>query len=438
MKAKIILAANRLPATLVKTASGKQIWHVSPGGMAAALTPVQKYLHATWIGWSGVSEANNQLPPFPRNLQGLFINNATYNRYYNAVANGALWPAFHGLTPAPFSQTDWRAYRAVNNQFAKAITATAGPDDLIWVHDFQLLLVPELLRKHGCRQKIGLFLHIPFTGQTWRQVPHITDILRSLLGADLIGVQTARDARHLTQALKQAFPAATLPRITHIPIGIDYGHFHQAASLAATQQHLTAITQQTRDKYVVLSISRLDYTKGIITQLRAIEHAVQHGMQNVIYKSIVAPSREGVGAYQKLRNEIEAEVARLATTIPGVIDYQYKNAPFAQVCAWYARADTLLVTPLVDGMNLVAKEYLAAKPQDQDGVIILSKTAGAAEQMQQALLVNPKNIADIAGNLLRAQAMPASERRQRAAAIRQNLQTQDVFWWVKQFISEIR
>lgn len=437
MGSSIILAANRLPATLVQINGVKQ-WQPSPGGMAAALTPVQKKWRAKWIGWSGLHEAPKDLPPFSEGLQGLHIKAELYDRYYNGIANGILWPAFHGLQAEPYARANWDAYKQVNNQFADAIAATAKPNDLIWVHDFHLLLLPALLRERGLKNTIGLFLHIPFVGRQHLTFPNVRELLSGLLAADICGVQTKRDARELLACLKAAFPKTSLPPIRDFPIGIDYDRYSNAHQQQDVQDIFTTIQQNTKDKHVVLSVSRLDYTKGIITQLRAVERAVKLGLKNTRYKLIVSPSREGVGAYQTLKKTIDVEVARLERELPGVVDYQYVNTPFAEICAWFMRADTALVTPLVDGMNLVAKEYLAAKPDWQNGVLVLSTQAGAAAQLDQALLVDSNDEAAIAQALLQAQTMPASERRRRAQAIRHNLQTQDVFWWAEQFLDALK
>lgn len=432
----IILAANRLPATLVDIDGSKQ-WQPSPGGMAAALTPVQKKWHAQWVGWSGLHKASRDLPPFSDGLHGLHIAHKLYEPYYNGLANSVLWPAFHGLAPEPFREQAWRAYQTVNQLFADTIAARAQPRDLIWIHDFHLLLVPALLRQRGLTNNIGLFLHIPFAGQDYLKFPHARALLKGLLGASLIGVQTDGDAARLTACLRHWFPGAALPVIKSFPIGIDYQQYRAAHEQSDVQALFGDIQTATAGRYVVLSVSRLDYTKGIITQLRAVERAVKKGLQNVCYKLIVAPSREGVDAYRTLKKDIEAEVARLEHELPGVVDYQYRNTPFAEVCAWFMRADTALVVPLIDGMNLVAKEYLAAKPGDRSGVLILSTKAGAAAQLTEALLVDPTDEAAIAQALLQAQAMPASEQRRRAQAIRRNLRDQDVFWWAEQFITTL-
>lgn len=431
----IILAANRLPATLVQVGGSKQ-WQPSPGGMAAALTPIQKKWHAHWIGWSGLHEPPDDLPPFSPGLEGLHIPAELYNHYYNGMANGVLWPAFHGLQAESLSEEAWKAYVEVNNLFADTIAAKARPGDLIWIHDFHLLLVPTLLRKRGLQNKIGLFLHIPFAGEKYLAFPHARTLLGGLLGTSLCGVQTEADAQKLTDCLRHLFPKTKLPPIRNFPIGIDYQLYHSAYKKTAVRVMLDEIQKATAGRYVVLSVSRLDYTKGITTQLRAVERAVKKDLKNTYYKIIVAPSREGVGAYQTLKNDIDAEIARLQQELPGVIDYQYRNTPFNEVCAWFLRADTTLVSPFIDGMNLVAKEYLATK-QDQKGVLILSTKAGAAAQLTDALLVDPYNEEAIANALLQAQAMPAGEQRRRASAIRRNLREQDVFWWAEQFISAL-
>ncbi len=405
--------------------------------MAAALSPIQKKWQAQWIGWSGLHEPLKDLPPFSAGLEGLHIASELYELYYNGMANGILWPAFHGIQPETFSEKAWKAYVTVNKLFADAIAAKANPQDLIWIHDFHLLLVPALLRELGLRNKIGLFLHIPFAGQQHLAFPHNRELLEGLLGCSLLGVQTESDAQKLTACLRDLFPAATLPAIRSFPIGIDYQLYHDAHKQPDVRALFEDIQKATTDQYVVVSISRLDYTKGIITQLRAVERAVKSGLKNTHYKLIVAPSRESVGAYKTLKNDIDTEVSRLQKELPGVIDYQYRNTPFNEVCAWFIRADVALVAPLIDGMNLVAKEYFAAKPESQAGVLILSTKAGAAAQLSQALLVDPTDENAMAKALLQARAMTLNEQQQRAKVIRQNLSEQDVFWWAKNFITSL-
>lgn len=438
---RLIVVANRLPVSLVEDPNGTLSLKTSPGGMAAALAPVLSNPSTIWVGYAGSA----QLPSpqrltklgMPNQLHPLAIPDELYARYYLGVANGSLWPICHGMRPRRMhDQEDWQAYTAVNTQFADAIASVAGPNDVIWIHDFHLFLLPKLLRKRGIHNRIGHFLHVPFPSpSTFSHLPHYQEILDSLCTADLCGVQTARDVRHLRSCLKTfAANKSMHPHIQAFPVGIDYTKYNTAPNLPAVRKQTQMLRRRLAGRKVIFSLSRLDYTKGILEQLDAIEQLLMSGRE-VVYKLVVAPSREDLGEYRQLKQSIDERVAQINEHFTGstaTLDYEYRNMGFEELASWYCCADVMLVTPLIDGMNLVAKEYIATRPNN-DGVLVLSKTAGAAGQLKDALLVNPRDTAAVTRALQQALAMPGSERHQRNLALRKNVEIEDAYHWAQSF-----
>ncbi len=428
MPKRLIIVANRLPFSIRQSKKGLEC-AASPGGMASALTPIRAEYNAAWIGWAGLERPLTPIETkqlsLPSYAQVVDIPATMYNDYYYAVANGVLWPAFHGFTPrALYSEQAWQTYVAVNQLFANRSLAQAGGNDQIWIHDFHLFLVPGMLRAGGFTGRIGFFLHVTVAKpKLLASLPHWQDILDSLATVDLCGVQTMRDAHNLKQCYQDANTPA--PRIAHFPIGIDTKTFTPRGPAVKS------------DRKTVLSISRLDYTKGVPGQLRAMQRYLQqHPKASIRYKLVVAPSREGLAEYRNLKQEIDQLVNEIKRAHPGVIDYDYRNLNLQEMMAEYQCADVLVTTPIVDGMNLVAKEYVIAHPNP--GVLIISTTIGAAEQLTHALQVAPDNVEQLADALHQALTMADTEKHERWQAMKHNVQTEDVHNWTSSFLQALQ
>lgn len=444
---RVILASNRLPVHLVQGDGGLSLER-SVGGLATAMSSVFDKHSALWVGWSGIDE---ELPPaklrrlgFPDRLVPLGLSAELLRGYYDQVANGVLWPLLHGLkvsTSESVAESDWSAMRKVTRRFAAVIQKRIKPADVIWIHDYHLAFLPRQLRDAGVRNRIGFFLHTPFPTAnfllTW---PAHRQLLQSLSHVDVLGFQTPRDAAHFRVSLAavgmRMKPGAI---VRDFPIGIDYRAYRAAGQIVKVKSHLARLGAKLGGKRVILSVSRLDYTKGIIEQLYAVQQwleTLKHP-ERLVYKLIVSPSREDIDEYKNLKRDIEETVAainaRFARKGFRPIDYSYRNHGFEEVNAWFRLAHILLVTPRIDGMNLVVKEYVAARENGQ-GMVVLSETAGAAFQLKDAVLVDPLDVDAIAAGLDRALRMSSAERKRRWRAMRASVKQEDVFWWSERFL----
>lgn len=445
MKQRVLIVSNRLPISIREEGDTLTVQH-SNGGLATALSSVMDQYNARWLGWAGTKK-----PLLPGKLRSLDLDKRlkpvnipadNLAGFYERMANGILWPLLHGIEPVmDFDDADWKDYVKVNKRFARDIKRICKPDDIIWLHDYHLLLVPRLLRHAGLTNRIGFFLHTPFRpGELLSYVPAHRELLESLTEVDVLGMQTKADVAAFKESLTQEGiaerPGAT---VQDFPIGVDFEAFSKSQERPAVQEHAARIAPLCEGKQVVLSVSRLDYTKGIVEQLRAFEAMLDRAErpQDYLYKIVVAPSREDAPGYRELKYDIELHVRRInrkfARSGHTPIEYTYRNCDFDELNAWYGRADALLVTPIIDGMNLVAKEFVAARTDDQ-GVLVLSNTIGAAHQLKTAVQVAPKDIQAVSEAIETALAMPAEERRRRWQPLRQNVQLQDVFWWVQEFL----
>jgi trehalose 6-phosphate synthase/phosphatase len=419
------------------------------GGLATALSSVSEQYDLIWIGWPGnqksLSKAQLKDLQFPDALVPISMSAQLLKRYYDRLSNGTLWPLMHGIMPTRLAQkTDWDAMYEVTKRFADAIKENLQKDDVIWVHDYHLVLLPKMLRDEGVTNRLGFFLHTPFPpAKTLRKWRHYRRMLQSLANVDVLGFQTARDVTNFRESIAAAHidmrPSAT---VQDFPIGIDYQAYHTAVKAPAVGTYLRKLKNTLTGKKVILSVSRLDYTKGILEQLWAVEQAFEtYGPGKAVYKLVVAPSRETVDAYRQLKADIEETVGIINKRFKkryGVepIEFTYRSHGFDELNAWYRAADVLLVTPKIDGMNLVVKEYVAAR-NDERGAIVLSDTIGAAYQLKDAILVDPSDINDIAEAVLYAMEMPAFERIRRWRALRKNVKQENVFWWTGKFLNAL-
>jgi trehalose 6-phosphate synthase/phosphatase len=457
---RLILVANRLPVTVTR---GPEMTHVSPspGGLAAALRGLRYPGGTVWIGWPGpvqgvpasewlhVETRLRELGTVP-----VMLTAREVTRFYEGFANGILWPLFHYVTGVlPLRVEGWEEYQAVNARFAEAVVSQYRAGDVIWVHDYHLLLLPSMLRARLPDARIGFFLHIPFpTSELIATLPHREELMRGMMGADVVGFHTMQYARHFRSAtervLGEIWHGDTLERAGHrlrvgvFPISIDVEPFEAAATDPQVEQE-TALLRGDGAERLLVGIDRLDYTKGIPRRLLAFEsllrrHAEWRGRVRLI--QVAVPSRTGVTAYSKFRHEIDALVGRIngdfATPHWTPVRYLHQSVPMYQLLALYRAADVMLVTPVRDGMNLVAKEFVATR-SDDDGVLVLSEFAGAAAELTAAVLVNPYDVDGTGERLHGALTMPREERRTRMKSLRAVVREYDVHRWTHDFVDTL-
>jgi trehalose 6-phosphate synthase/phosphatase len=457
---RTLIVSNRLPTKVLRNEDGLT-FQPSEGGLATGLGSIYRQGDNLWIGWPGLfvqGEAEEQhITDELRedNMAPVFLTEAEIRDFYEGFSNSTLWPTFHYFSEfATYEQTHWDAYRAVNEKFCQAVLALAGPEDTIWVHDYQLLLLPELLRRARPEATIGFFLHIPFPSQELiRVLPWRTELLRGMLGADLIGFHTFGYMRHFLSAVTHLLglqaqngqietPNRSV-RVDAFPMGIDYERYAQAAVSAASREHEAEYREALRDTRVILSIDRLDYTKGIAQRLRAFDlllqrHPEWQGQVSLIM--LVVPSRDQVAQYAALKEEIDELVGRLNAQYRTIswnpILYFYRSLPLEELAALYQLAEVALVTPMRDGMNLVAKEYVASKG-DRRGVLILSERAGAARELSDALIINPTDMSQLAEAMHEALVMPEDEQQVRLSAMQALVKRYNVFSWTRLFMNQL-
>jgi trehalose 6-phosphate synthase/phosphatase len=448
MSGRVILASNRLPITVTDD-NGTLTAQRSIGGVATALDAIFQSNDSLWVGWVGVrrelSDTELHDLELPETLVPVQAGDELVRGYYDHFSNQVLWPSMHGFWPrrAP-STSDWEALNEIAKRFAQAIKKVAEPEDVIWVHDYHLVMLPAALRAAGLENQIGFFLHTPFaTPEHVRSIPHHQEILHSLCDVDLFGVQTEREVKQMHNCLKTLEIKRQPGVIKAFPIGIDYDLYNQEARKPALQRRLQKVRQEKGNQRTILSVSRLDYTKGIIAQLQGVAEflASQPEPQHYRYKVVVAPSRTDVTEYRELKHAIDRTVKvindSLGTREWQPIDYHYNTLGLLDMRAWYMAADVLLAVPVIDGMNLIVKEFVAAR-HDDDGMLVMSTQMGAAAQLTSALQVEPENPAAIASALQQAIAMSPEERAERWHALRENVRTENVYRWADDFVSDLQ
>lgn len=468
--ARVLVVSNRLPFSVQRTEQGVELVP-SAGGLVSALSGYlerrkreQPDVEFIWAGWAGAelsSEETEQLRTAAREQRGAYplsLDAADMDRFYHGFCNGTLWPLFHYFPSyATYDEQDWETYRRVNEKFCDELASLVQPNDEIWVHDYQLLLLPGLLRKRLPNASIGFFLHIPFPSfELFRQLPTRWrgELLQGMLGADLMGFHTHDYAQHFLHSvfrtlgyehyLGQINVDGALRRVDTFPIGIDYARFSEAAASPDVLEVRTRMAAGLAQRKVIFSVDRLDYSKGILHRLRGFEaflSASPEYLGRVTFVLLVVPSREQVTQYQRMKQELDERVGQINGRF-GTVDwvpivYQYRSVPFTELVALYTLADVALITPLRDGMNLVAKEYLASKPQG-DGVLILSEMAGAARELGEALQINPNHTREIAEAIEQALTMPAAEQARRLRAMQIRIEAYDATRWVESFLAGLR
>lgn len=446
MAKRVIIVSNRLPISITEEA-GTLTLQRSNGGLATALSGAMDEYESVWLGWTGSKEPlrRGQLHKLglDTRLMPLNLPQRAISRYYDRMANGILWPRLHGMEPTiAYEEADWKSYLTINRKFAGTLKKITRPGDVIWVHDYHLLMLPALLRKAGVSNPVGFFLHTPFaTPDCLTGVEKARAILNSLTQVDVLGFQTPRDVDNFKAALQNAGLSLAQGRtVRAFPIGVDANAYAASWNNRMVHRIMNGAKERIAGRKVLLSVSRLDYTKGILEQLRAVEGLLKHNSPTeFLYKLIVAPSREGVAGYRELKAQIAAMVHRINKKFSQSgrepIEYTYQNCGFEEVNAWYQHADAMVITPYIDGMNLVAKEYVAAKRGE--GMLVLSETMGAAQQLKRALLVDPYDVSEITAALKQALHMPAQERSERWNALRNNVTTENVFWWFREFLGTL-
>lgn len=443
---RVIVVSNRLPVS-INEHEGRIVLKRSVGGLATALGSVARRRQLLWIGWPGtdrpLSRQELKELDFPKGLVPVQIPKRLVGGYYHKTSNGVLWPLMHGLKAAEADRTaDWQAAGEVVNRFAQAVAANYRPGDTIWIHDYHLMRLPHMLRQRGIEGRIGFFLHTPFPKpEVFLAWPRALEVLESLSMVDVMGLQTPRDVRNFKACLAQAgLSMRTSAVVKSFPIGVDFGAYRSADKLAEVRGLVRRFRPlKRRGRQLVLSVSRLDYTKGIIEQLRAVEQTLERYRPGVLhYKLVVAPSRDELPEYQKLKAEIERTVAEINARFRQKwnykpVSYEYRCYGFEELNALYRLADVLLVAPVIDGMNLVVKEYVAARGASL-GAVVLSRTAGVAFQLKDSVRVDPTNVADIARGLSQALEMPVVQQAWRWQSLYRNVRQQDVFWWADSFL----
>jgi trehalose 6-phosphate synthase/phosphatase len=459
--ARVLIVSNRLPITVKRTEGGFEVER-SAGGLATGLHGVHERSGGLWIGWPGVAddelsdEDREGLGPRFEELRVVPVALSTdeVERYYEGFCNGILWPLFHYLLGTlPLEFEGYGLYEAVNRRFADAICERHQPDDVIWVHDYQLMLVPSMVRERIPEARIGYFLHIPFpSSEVFRTLPFRAGILRGLLGADLIGFHTAAYMRHFaSSAVRMLGIAADVDtlrvgdrraRLSVFPMGIDVQSFAAMAASESVRARAAEVRGQ-GDVQIVLGVDRLDYTKGIPRRLLAFERLLQKHPElrgKVRLVQCAAPSRTNVAAYQEFRHDVEALVGRIvgryATPEWVPVHFIMRGMPLEDIVPLYLAADVMLVTPIRDGMNLVAKEFVATR-DDEDGVLVLSEFAGAASELAEALPINPFDVEGTAEQIYHALTMPLDDRRTRMRGLRKRVMSTSVQDWAQRFLAEI-
>jgi len=465
---RMMVVSNRLPVVLEQ--QDQQGWTARPGsgGLVTALLPVLRNRGGIWIGWPGTSvddpsgiAAALDIASHDAGytLCGVPLNGDEVQKFYQGFSNEIIWPLFHDLQSlCTFDPTYWHTYAEVNRRYATTVAGQCTDDDFIWVHDYHLMHVASELRQLGARARLAFFLHIPFPPlDIFVKLPWRFSLLRALLDFDVIGFQTLRDRRNFLQCVRTLFDDVSVHgkgqvitlraagrelRVGSFPISIDYNTFVKHASSPEVTRRAIELRNQLNHRQLILGVDRLDYTKGIPERLEAFRNALLRYpdlLERVTLIQVVVPSREDIPEYSGLKNRIERLVGEIngQFTRPGgwvPIHYVFRSLTRTELLAYYRAAEIALLTPLKDGMNLVAKEYCACSIEEES-VLILSEFAGAAAQLQNgALLVNPYDREGVADALYTAFGLPPAARRTRMRRLRRTIREHDVFWWVDSFL----
>jgi len=466
---RLIIISSRLPFSLDREGD-KISLRQSSGGLVSAIRSYFENASGQrndltgkiWMGvadfpqedWDQLKDSPVERPDFE--VSPVFVEKVLYENFYNGFANSVLWPLFHYFsTLATYESQYFDAYVQVNQLFAEKIVPLLEPGDQVWIHDYQLMLLPHLVRSKKPDATIGFFLHIPFPSyEIFRLMPTEWKkmLLHGVMGADLIGFHTYDYVQHFLQSVKMILGVDhyfhnlqyqdRLIRIDLFPIGIDYGKFHSAATDAEVEAIRDKARRNLEDKKIIFSVDRLDYTKGLMQRLAGFEYFLDRypeWREKVVFILNIVPSRSTIPAYNERKKEIEEKIGTINGRFSSIgwqpVLYRYMHLSFPELVAMYQAADVALITPLRDGMNLVAKEYVASSTGK--GVLILSELTGAASELSEAILVNPTDVFDVASSITRALAMPVYEQRNRITLMQRRLQEYDVFKWVNDFMDQL-
>jgi len=465
---KTIIVSNRLPLQVSLRNEEIEV-EQSVGGLATGLKSIHDEGNSIWIGWSGITEEELN-PELSQKINkelraakcdAVHLNQDEIDKFYLGFSNKSLWPLFHYFMEyAEFDSSEWEAYKAVNQKFADKVLEKVEDGDRIWIHDYQLMLVPKMIRDKNPDVAIGFFLHIPFPSyEIFRTFPWREELLKGMLGADLIGFHTYDYERHFMSSVKRILNLEVkysaikyrdkTVRVSSFPMGIDFDKFYNAALRHKNQdfgnkssmlKRLEDHIETSEEAQLIISIDRMDYTKGIPNRIKAFEHFLNKYPQfkeKVHLIMLTVPSRSNVPQYQLLKRETDELVGQINGKFSTVnwtpIWYFYRSMPFENLIDLYVSSDVALINPLRDGMNLVAKEFVASRV-NQDGVLVLSEMAGAAKEMSEALLINPSNFEQIADTLKLALEMPVEEQKSRMNILQKRLKFHSVEKWAEDFL----
>jgi trehalose 6-phosphate synthase len=463
---QFVVVANRLPVDLERLPDGTTTWKRSPGGLVTALEPLLRRHSGAWIGWPGVPDTDVE-PIFEDGLHmcPVRLSENDVAEYYEGFSNATLWPLYHDVIVKPIYQREWwDRYVDVNRRFAEATSRVAAKNATVWVQDYQLQLVPKMLRELRGDLTIGFFLHIPFPPvELFMQMPWRTAIVEGLLGADLVGFQLPGGAQNFLILARRLVGANTsrgsvgirsrfgeveygsrVVRVGAFPISIDSAELDRKAHERGIRRRAREIRSELGNpRKILLGVDRLDYTKGIDVRLKAFSELLAEGRakrDDTVFVQLATPSRERVESYQALREDIEQLVGRIngeyGEVGHPVVQYLHRPAPRDELIAFYVASDVMLVTPLRDGMNLVAKEYVACR-SDLGGALVLSEFTGAADELRQAYLVNPHDLEGVKDAIEAAMNQSPEEGRRRMRVLRRQVLTHDVDRWARSFLDAL-
>ncbi|HSG32643.1 MAG TPA: bifunctional alpha,alpha-trehalose-phosphate synthase (UDP-forming)/trehalose-phosphatase, partial [Thermodesulfobacteriota bacterium] len=460
---KIIFVSNRLPVTIKRDQNNELEAIASGGGLVTALSTFEKMSEKVWIGWPGVLDKRNKsendeikelLKQY--DYRPVSLNSKQIKEYYEGFCNETIWPLFHYFVQyAIYEKTFWDTYRSVNQKFCDAVLKEARHDSIIWIHDYHLLLLPNMIRQKLPDARIGFFLHIPFpSSEIFRLIPWCREIIDGLLGSDVIGFHTFDYVRHFAESVRrivgiehtlgQFTLGSRAVRVDTFPMGIDYNKFSKSPSEPVVKEKISKLKKEIGGDYkVILSIDRLDYTKGIPNRLQAIEHFLDNNpgyKQKVIFIVVAVPSRTEVEHYKKLKENVEYLTGKINGKHGSIgwtpIWYLYRSFEFDDLIALYSIADILYITPIRDGMNLVAKEYVATK-NDGNGVLILGEMAGTAKELGEAIIINPNDIEKTSNALKKALEMHINDKTARMKSMQKRLKRYDIKKWTNDFMDRL-